>query len=80
MDLRNRSKMEDRKLKEYHKIVLPTKNIGETISKKMSGTCNMHIKCWPKQLNGRDFVGDQITNGATLLQRILISRVQTESV
>jgi len=72
--------MEDRKLKEYHKIVLPTKNIGETISKKMSGTCNMHIKCWPKQLNGRDFVGDQITNGATLLQRILISRVQTESV
>jgi len=46
----------------------------------MSGTCNMQIKCWPKQLNGRDAVGDQIKNGATVLQWILISRVQTEFV
>jgi len=80
LDLRNRSKREDRKLKAYHKIVLPTKIIRDTISKKMSATCNMHIKCWPTQLNGRDAVGDQITNGATVFQRIVISRVQTEFV
>jgi hypothetical protein len=44
----------------------------------MSGTCNIRIKCWPKQLNGGDPIGDQIKNGATVLQWILISRVQTE--
>jgi hypothetical protein len=68
LGFKKEKQQEDRKLKEYHTIVLLTKIIRETISGKMSGTCNTHIKCWPKQLNGGDAVGDKIKKGATVLQ------------